>query len=260
MTQNAIRYEKRDDGIAVLTLDRPDRLNALSGPMLKDLKRHVRAIAKDPDVRVYLLRGAPRADGRPCFSAGVDVRAYGENEGVSVNLGFELTNLIDDLLKPSIAVIDGVCSTGAVELALACDFRIVGIGAQISDWHLKKLGTGVGAWGSSTRWAREVGVTRAKEILMTGRVVDGNEAYRIGFASAVHESSELEAASLAMASDIASMDPKGVRGLLAHLDHTADMSRDQSLRWAQLSSEWLDVGTSQGDIAGRVLGNTEKDR
>jgi enoyl-CoA hydratase len=254
MSQNAIRFEKRNDGIAVLTLDRPDRLNALSGPMLDDLRRHVESIAKDPDIRVYLLCGSPRRDGRACFSAGVDVRAFADDEGVGEAQGFDLTNLIDDLLKPSIAVIDGVCSTGAVELALACDFRIVARSAEISDWHLKKLGIGVGSWGSSTRWAREVGVTRTKEILMTGRVIDGEEAYRIGFASEVHDGGDLEAAAFAMAGSIAGMDPKGVRGLLAHLDRIPDMSRDQALRWAQLSSEWLEVGISQDELAGRVLG------
>lgn len=255
MTQNAIRYEKRNDGIAVLTLDRPDRLNALSGPMLDDLKRHVESIAKDPDVRVYLLCGSPRPDGRACFSAGVDVRAFVDDEGVGEAQGFDLTNLIDDLLKPSIAVIDGVCSTGAVELALACDFRVVARSAEISDWHLKKLGIGVGSWGSSTRWAREVGVTRTKELLMTGRVIDGEEAYRIGFASEVHDSGDLQAAAIAMATSIAQMDPKGVRGVLAHLDRIPDMSRDQALRWAQLSSEWLEVGVSQDELASRVLGD-----
>ena len=149
MSDAPISYEKRPDGIAIVTLDRPKKLNALTGPLLSGLSDIVDEIEKDPEVRVFLLCGAPRPDGRPCFSAGVDVSAFADGEGVTEELGFDLTNKIDDLLKPSIAVIDGVCTTGGGEIALACDFRLVGRQAQISDFHLKKLGTGLGAWGAS---------------------------------------------------------------------------------------------------------------
>ena len=147
MNSGALLYEKHSDGVAVLTLSRPERLNALSGPLLDDLAACVERLNADPDVRVFLVRGAPRPDGRPCFSAGVDVQAFEDGEGVTEEQGFALTNRIDDLLKPSIAVIDGICTTGAAEIALACDFRLVARTAEISDWHLAKLGTGLGSWG-----------------------------------------------------------------------------------------------------------------
>ena len=251
---DTIRLEKRGDGIAVITLDRPKRLNALSGPLLDELAAAVEDINGDPDVRIFLIQGAPRPDGRPCFSAGVDVQAFADGQGVTEEQGFALTNRIDDLLKPSIAVIDGICTTGGGEIALACDFRIVARSAQISDWHLAKLGTGLGAWGASTRWARECGVTNAKQMLLTGRVIDGDEAFRIGFASAVYESAELRAGALEMAGQIASMNPAGVKLVLAHLDRIDDMSRDQALRWAQLSADWLDVRVGASELAGKVLG------
>ncbi|MBJ19550.1 MAG: enoyl-CoA hydratase/isomerase family protein [bacterium] len=250
-----IHLEKRADGIALVTLDRPKRLNALSGPLLDELAAAVEEINDDPGIRVFLIRGTPRPDGRPCFSAGVDVQAFADGKGVTEEQGFALTNRIDDLLKPSIAVIDGICTTGGGEIALACDFRIVGRSAQISDWHLTKLGTGLGAWGASTRWARECGVTNAKEMLLTGRVIDGDEAFRIGFASAVFESEELEAGALEMASRIAGMNPDGVKLVLAHLDRIDDMSRDQALKWAQLSADWLDVKVGESELRGKVLGD-----
>lgn len=249
-----IRYDQRDDGIVVLTLDRPERLNALSGPLLDELAAAVERINGDPDVRVFLIRGAPRPDGRPCFSAGVDVQAFADGQGVTEEQGFALTNRIDDLLKPSIAVIDGVCTTGAGEIALACDFRVVARTARISDWHLAKLGTGLGAWGASTRWARECGVTNAKQMLLTGRVIDGDEAFRIGFASAVFDSAELEAGALAMAGQIAGMNPAGVKLVLAHLDRIGDMTRDQALNWAKLSADWLDVKVGEAELEGKILG------
>lgn len=254
MSAPPLLYEKRDDGIAVVTLNRPEKLNALTGSLLDALSRTVDEIEADPEVRVFLLRGAPRPDGRPCFSAGVDVKAVTEGDSVGEQQGFDLTNRIDDLLKPSIAVIDGVCTTGGAEIALACDFRLVARTAQISDFHLKKLGTGLGAWGASTRWARECGVTNAKQMLLTGRVVDGDEAFRIGFASGVFEPDALERGALEMAEAIAGMSPNGVKLVLAHLDRIGDMSRDQALRWAQLSADWLDVKVGADALRGKVLG------
>jgi len=255
VSDNSIRYEKRDDGIAIVTLDRPEKLNALTGPLLQTLSDVVDEIEADPDVRVFLLRGSPRPDGRPCFSAGVDVSAFATGEGVGEEDGFNLTNKIDDLLKPSICVIDGICTTGGGEIALACDFRLVARTAQISDWHLKKLGTGLGAWGASTRWARECGVTNAKQMLLTGRVIDGDEAFRIGFASAVYDSADLEAGALEMATQIAGMNPDGIKLVLAHLDRIDDMSRDQALRWAKLSADWLDVKVGESELKGKILGS-----
>jgi len=255
MSESPILFEKRDDGIAVVTLNRPEKLNSLTGPLLDALDEAVDRVAADPEIRVFLLRGAPRPDGRPCFSAGVDVSAFADSQGVGEEQGFLLTNKIDDLLKPSIAVIDGVCTTGGGEIALACDFRVVGRTARISDWHLKKLGTGLGAWGASTRWARECGVTNAKQMLLTGREIDGDEALRIGFASAVFDPDALEAGALEMATQIAGMKPDGVKLVLAHLDRIDDMSRDQALRWAQLSADWLDVKVGESELQGKVLGD-----
>ena len=157
------------------------------------------------------------------------------------------------MLTPSIAVIDGVCTTGAAELDMACDFRLVAPGARISDWHLKKLGTGLGAWGGSTRWARLVGTQNAKEIILTGKTLSGDEAHRMGFASAVHPSETLFDEAIAFATKIAEMDPRGVRLTLAHLDRSSDMSRDQALRWAQLAGDWLGVKTDPDELESRIL-------
>lgn len=254
MSDAPLLFEKRPDGIAILTLNRPEKLNALTGPLLEALSKAVDRIEADPEIRVFLLRGGPRPDGRPCFSAGVDVSAFADGEGVTEEQGFWLTNKIDDLLKPSIAVVDGICTTGGAEIALACDFRLVGAQARISDWHLKKLGTGLGAWGASTRWARECGVTNAKRVLLTGREIDAEEAVRIGFASERFTSETLEAGALEMASQIAEMSPGGVKLTLAHLDRIADMSRDQALNWAKLSADWLDVKVGEAELSGKVLG------
>lgn len=253
-----ITWSEPEDGVAVVTLSRPDRLNTLTAPLFDELEAALTRIERNDEIRVWALAGAPRRDGRPCFSAGVDVRAFAEGKGVSEGQGFRITNRIDDMLKPSIAVIDGVCSTGGAELALACDLRIVGEAAEISDWHLKKLGTGLGAWGASTRWARLLGVQRAKEIILTGKVVSGAEAYRIGFASELHPSASLWDAALETLRTIAGMDPRGLKLTLAHLDRIDDMSRDQALRWAELAPEWLGVRVRSDELEGKVLGEKER--
>jgi enoyl-CoA hydratase/carnithine racemase len=258
MAYEFIHFETPEPHVTVVTLHRPERLNALHGPLLEELSDAVARIDRDPEVRVWLLAGAPRPDGRPCFGAGVDLRCFEEGKGVSVEQGFGLTNCIDDLLVPSIAVIDGICTTGAAELALACDFRLVGAAARISDWHLRNLGTGLGAWGASTRWARLVGTTRAKEIILTGREVDAETAVRWGLASAAHPSDELMGAALAMARSIAGMKPEGVRLTLAHLDRAGDMTRDQALRWAELLPRWLGVDVGVAGKGDELLGSKRK--
>ena len=112
-----------EEHIAVVTLHRPERLNALSVALLQELQAAIRQARSDEDVRLVVITGSPRPDGRPCFSAGDDLKEMAAGVAMPPGLGFDLTNMIDDLLKPTIAVIDGICSTGAVELALSCDLR-----------------------------------------------------------------------------------------------------------------------------------------
>ena len=98
-------------------------------------------------------------------------------------------------------------------------------------------------------------MTNAKQMLLTGRVIDGDEAFRIGFASAVYDSADLEAGALEMATQIAGMNPDGIKLVLAHLDRIDDMSRDQALRWAKLSADWLDVKVGESELKGKILGS-----
>jgi enoyl-CoA hydratase/carnithine racemase len=253
MSEPIVRFETPEEGIAVVTLHRPERLNALNGPLLDELARAVERVAADDAIRVFVLRGAPRPDGRPCFSAGVDLRAFAEGAGVGLEQGASLTDSIEDLRKPSIAVIDGICTTGAAELAVACHIRLVGQGARISDWHLKNLGTGLGAWGAATRWARLVGSARTRELFLTGREIGAEEAVRIGFASAAHPSERVFEEALAMARAIAGMDPRGVALTLAHLGRTDDWTREESLRFARLAPRWFGVAPDLLQARNRVL-------
>jgi enoyl-CoA hydratase/carnithine racemase len=228
--------------------------------MLRELDRAVRRIARDDEVRVWLLAGAPRPDGRPCFSAGVDLKAVNEGVPMERHLGPQVTNAIDDMLKPSIAVIDGVASTGAVELALACDFRFVGEAAAISDWHLKHLGAGLGAWGSPTRWVELVGPAVTKDVVLTGRVLSADDALRVGFASRRAPSANLMEGALEMAAEMAAMEPHGVRQALAHIQQSGAPERDYSLKLAQQIPQWFGSGKSFAERAEQAVSDREKKR
>src|SRR5215218_1570605 len=102
--------------VARITLNRPHVANALSVGLLGELSDAIERIAQDDDIRVWMLTGSPREDGRPCFSAGADMKEAAAPDAPPRFPGAVLANRIDELLKPSIAVIDGVCTTGALEL------------------------------------------------------------------------------------------------------------------------------------------------
>ena len=253
-----ILYEKRTSGVAVLTLNRPERLNALHAEVLEELDAALDDIESGGEVRCFLLRGASRPDGRPCFCAGFDLKSVADGIPADPGIGLRVAQRLDDLLVPSIAVVDGVCSTGGAEIAVACDLRVVGEDARIGDWHLKNLGTGLGGWGAATRWQRLVGTQKTKELFLTGRVIGAEEAVQIGWATARFPSEEILDAALEMAETIASRNPKGVGMVLAHLNRAADMSRDESIRWALELPGILGVETAMEGKAGGVLSRTRR--
>ena len=237
----------------ILRITRPAAMNTLSSAVLLELVDTVHALRSDPDVRCFVIAGAPRADGTPCFSAGVDLKEAAAGAMAPGNPGRRLTEMIDECPIPSIAVIDGVCTTGALELALACDLRIVADTAQISDWHLARLGAGLGAWGASTRLARLVGVAQAKDLILTGKVINGREALRIGLAQRLAPSAALWQEAMGVAEAVAAMRPQGVRVTLAHLDKVQDLSKEESLSFARQLTEWRSGGTSFEESAQGIL-------
>ena len=166
------------DGLATLTLNRPEALNALSPSLFVELRAHVDAIAKAIDtVGCVLLCGKGRS-----FSAGNDLKAIQAGERApSAHFQAETLEAIERLPQPVIAVVQGHCYTGSLELALACDLIVAGESAKFSDTH-GKWGMSP-TWGMSQRLPRRVGLTRAKEMMFSGRVVPGAEAAAIGLAT-----------------------------------------------------------------------------
>jgi enoyl-CoA hydratase len=183
MTDSVIRYEMRA-AVAYVTLNRPEKLNALNPEVLSGLATAIELASEDPEVRVVVIRGA----GGRAFSAGVDLtyfRDHGIMADAAKNLRFTAT-IRDAFLKienapvPTVAAVEGFALAGGLELALACDFILCTDECQIADQHANyDLMPGAGG---SQRLPRRIGAQRALELLLTGRRIDGAEAARIGLA------------------------------------------------------------------------------
>jgi enoyl-CoA hydratase len=240
-----LRLERPSEHVAVVVIDAPAIANALNGRFFAELAAALDTIERDDAIRVWLLTGAPRLDGRPWFSSGADLREAAGGRGSDVAprspaaAPATVIDRVDDLLKPSIAVIAGVCTTGGLELAMACDLRIAAESARLSDWHLRRTGLGIGAWGSAARLSRLVGVDKAKELLLLGEEVSGADAERIGLVNKAVPDDDLMPEALRWAATIAERPRRGVRATLGFLQLSADMSKQEALRWAQLTPGYM---------------------
>jgi enoyl-CoA hydratase/carnithine racemase len=186
------------DGVAILCLNRPEVLNALSPKLFVELRAHVERLAHETEsVGCVVLRGAGRS-----FSAGNDLRAIQAGERApSPHFQAETLDLIERLPQPVIAAVQGHCYTGALELALACDLLVAAESARFADTH-GKFGM-TPTWGMSQRLPRRIGPLRAKALMFSGRALSGAEAVALGLANECVPDAELEARALALAREIA---------------------------------------------------------
>jgi len=182
------------DGLSILSLNRPEALNALSPNLFIELRAHLDAIGSATDeIGCVILCGRGRS-----FSAGNDLKAIQAGERPpSAHFQAETLEAIERLPQPVIAAVQGHCYTGALELAIACDLMIASETARFADTH-GKWGMSP-TWGMSQRLPRRVGLLAAREMMFSGRVVDGAEAARIGLANRAAPEDELMPAAVAMA-------------------------------------------------------------
>lgn len=197
----AVRRE-RHDAVLVARLDRPAALNALSVGMLEDLADTIAAADSDPGVRAVVLTGT----GTKAFCAGADIAHMREatpaEAGEFAALGHRVAATIAEARVPVVAAINGYALGGGCELALACDIRIAATTARIG---LPEVTLGIiPGWGGTQRLPRLVGAGFAHEMILTGRMVDADEALRVGLVNHLHEPGALEGAAVEMATTIAS--------------------------------------------------------
>lgn len=184
------------DGAVTLTLNRPDKLNALNVELFKALDDHVAAIETDPSVRLVILRGAGK-----CFSAGHDLGDIAAGEKLPrPNFQASVIERLADLPLPVITAVHGHCYTGALELALAGDIIFASEAAKFGDTHAKWALTPV--WGLSQRLPRRVGTYKAREMMFTCRTYGGREAQAIGLANICVANEDYETGLVALADSI----------------------------------------------------------
>ena len=189
-----ILREDRDHGITILSLNRPEALNALSPALFVALRAEVDRIAQEIEsVGCVILRGEGRS-----FSAGNDLKAIQAGQKPpSAHFQAETLEAIERLPQPVIAAVQGHCYTGSLELALACDLMITGESAKLADTH-GKWGMAP-TWGMSQRLPRRIGVVKAKEMMFSGRTVSGQEAVELGIANQCVAYDDLLSAAIEMA-------------------------------------------------------------
>jgi enoyl-CoA hydratase len=174
-----------DDGIAVVTIDREEALNALDVETLEALREVLLEVAADEAVRALVLTGA----GEKAFAAGADIKYMSGLDVAGARawgaLGHEVGRLLETMPKPTIAAVNGFALGGGCELALACDVRYCSSRAKLGQPEVN-LGI-VPGWGGTQRLVHAVGAGFAKELIFTGRLIDADEALRIGLVQAVHD-------------------------------------------------------------------------
>jgi enoyl-CoA hydratase len=174
-----------EQAVAIVTIDRQEALNALDVATLTELRDCLRELADDDSARVVILTGA----GEKAFVAGADIKYM---SGLDVDqakewgaLGHGAGRLLETMPKPTIAAINGFALGGGCELAVACDLRYAASSAKLGQPEVN-LGI-IPGWGGTQRLARLSGLGVAKELIFTGRIVDAEEAVRIGLVNAVHD-------------------------------------------------------------------------
>ena len=192
MQYEHVLFETDTVGIALVTINRPDKLNALSAAVIAELRDIFEGIGKDPAIRAAILTGA----GEKAFVAGADIKELGALSPMemraSARRGQETFRLLETSAKPNVAAINGFALGGGLELAMACTVRFASDNARMGQPEVK-LGL-VPGYGGSQRLPRLVGRGRALELLLSGEPVTAAEAHRIGLVNAVVPQSELPAA------------------------------------------------------------------
>ncbi|NQT80635.1 MAG: enoyl-CoA hydratase/isomerase family protein [Candidatus Aminicenantes bacterium] len=201
-------YEKKDN-IGILTINRPDKLNAISNELTSELSKLLDDIEKDEELRVLIITGK----GDKAFVAGADIKELVDRDarqGRKVSQERqEIFSHIENLQIPVIAAVNGYALGGGLELALACSIRICSDKAQFGAPEVK-LGIIPGD-GGTQRLPRLIGLGRAMELILTGDFIDAQEAFRIGLVNKVFPLEELMEKAMELAQKIASRPPLAVR-------------------------------------------------
>jgi enoyl-CoA hydratase len=225
MALENVLIEKRGR-VAILTVNRPDKLNALNIATRSDILAALDELERDADVRVVVITGA----GEKAFIAGADINEFAGMSAVAqraVMKGRRAFDAVEDFPKPVIAMINGFALGGGCELALACDIRIASTRAKLGQPEIK-LGIIPGG-GGTQRLTRLIGEGKAMELMLTGDMLTAEEAERLGLVNHVYAPEELEAKTMELAGRIAEMSPVALAMAKQSVKNAARMNLREGL-------------------------------
>ncbi len=226
MTYTTLLFDLQD-GIATITVNRPDKLNALNGQVITDLGAVAQRVTEDAEVRAVILTGA----GPKAFVAGADIGELATTDTIQAQAlsrkGSEVFRLFERCPKPVIAAVNGFALGGGCELAMACHVRIASENAKFGQPEVK-LGITPG-YGGTVRFPRLVGRGRALELLMSAAIIDAQEAWRIGLVNRVVPSDQLLAECQKLLRTILENGPLAVAGCIRLVDEQEDLTLDDAL-------------------------------
>jgi len=247
------------DGVATVTLNRPDAMNALSRDLRQRLAEVMRAVNADASVRVVILTGA----GERAFTAGLDLKELGSDASSlgAANASSPEENpvkAIEQCAKPVIGAINGVAITGGFEVALACDILVASKTARFADTHAR-VGILPG-WGLSQKLGRMIGIGRAKELAFTGNFLDARTAYEWGLVNHVVEPDDLMPFCERLARDMASIDPAFTAQYKALIDDGLAATLEQGLAIEAERSSAANSQVTPGEVEARRAAVQERGR
>jgi len=222
--------ETRKGAVAILLLNRPDKLNAMNSKMKEEIALALAELEREEAVHVAVVTGA----GDKAFVAGADITEFAGKTPVDQWAAYghtSLYNVVDRFHKPIIAMINGYCLGGGCELAMACDIRIASERAQLGQPEIN-IGIIPGG-GGSQRLPRLVGLGKAMELILTGDRIPAAEALRIGLVDEVVPHDQLESRTMELANKIAEKSPVAVRLAKEAVKASARLPLDQGLRFEQ---------------------------
>ena len=219
---------KVEDGIGWIIVNRPDKLNALNWQTIEELQAAFQAQAADPAVRAVILTGS----GEKAFVAGADISELVDLDAAKgqayARKGQAVTELIESFPKPVIAAVNGFALGGGTEFAMACHVRIASQNAKMGQPEVK-LGL-IAGYGGTQRLARLVGRGRALELLLTGRMVDAQEAFRLGLVNAVVPAQDLLPTCVQLAKEMAANAPLALANTIQAVGNGLDRPLAEALK------------------------------
>jgi enoyl-CoA hydratase len=220
VSEPVVRIERLERGVAVVTIDRPEKRNALSAAVRAELIAALDALRDDDSVRVLVLTGA----GERAFVAGADIAEFAERTPLEQRAAMTGRRVFDEIAafpKPVLAMINGYALGGGCELALACDVRVAADTAKLGQPEIN-LGIIPGG-GGTQRLPRLVGTGQAMRLILSGEIIDAAEALRIGLVDLVCPAPELRERTLEMARAMAAKSPVALRMAKAAVRAAAEM-------------------------------------